>query len=295
MVSEGALNHRSSRLTVEGFLLKAYGGYGCVQPWTEFGHVDLEQQWAAVRDGQRTALIDAALTCAKADGDARREEKSWWQGRTVPCSHATITDLATQAEWARDAGFSTWKVKASLANGADIIDCLQRDPELRLRLDFNEVPQCEEMVKWIAMVPQELLARIDFLEDPFAYEVDAWRHFSEATGIRLAQDRSFPIDHDPAVALAVWKPAWTHWPAHLPKENGLVTSAMDHPVGQAWAAFQASAFAGDVLCGLRTDHLFARDAFTERMGVWSPQWPMLAGTGMGFDDLLEHVPWTRLR
>jgi hypothetical protein len=31
------------------------------------------------------------------------------------------------------------------------------------------------------------------------------------------------------------------------------------------------------------------------MGAWSPEWPILQGTGMGFDELLENIPWTRIR
>lgn len=293
--AEQSLNRKSLRRGVEGFLVRTDGGFGCVQPWAEFGHEAIDEQWAALREGKSTTLIESAFACARCDGQARREGRSWWREGAVPKSHATITDLESQAATAWSAGFSTWKIKASIETGSEILACLREYPALRVRLDWNEVPSADALLQWLSSIPREALDRIDFMEDPFAYDLEAWRHFSQHTRIRLAQDRSFPQQFDADVALGVWKPAWTSGIAGIRADSIIVTSAMDHPVGQCWAALQASEISCSMLCGLRTDHLFARDAFTERMGVWSPDWPMLSGTGMGFDDLLENLPWTRLR
>ena len=83
------------------------------------------------------------------------------------------------------------------------------------------------------------------------------------------------------------------------QQRVVVTSYMEHPVGQAFAAWEAARlglqFPGLVgLCGLQTHHLFEPDEFSEMLGPWSPSFQVPAGYGLGFDDLLEALPWTRL-
>ena len=72
-----------------------------------------------------------------------------------------------------------------------------------------------------------------------------------------------------------------------------------HPVGQAFAAWEAGRLnlqlPGAVgVSGLQTHHLFEPDAFSEMLGNWSPSFSVPGGTGIGFDDLLGALPWTRL-
>jgi O-succinylbenzoate synthase len=46
-------------------------------------------------------------------------------------------------------------------------------------------------------------------------------------------------------------------------------------------------------CGVQTHHLFEPDAFSELLGPWSPVFQPPPGHGLGFDDLLDALPWTR--
>jgi O-succinylbenzoate synthase len=83
------------------------------------------------------------------------------------------------------------------------------------------------------------------------------------------------------------------------RQKVVLTSYMDHPLGQTFAAWEAARlglqFLGlPGLCGLQTHHLFEPDAFTECLGPWSPDFTAPAGNGLGFDDLLDALPWTRL-
>jgi o-succinylbenzoate synthase len=48
------------------------------------------------------------------------------------------------------------------------------------------------------------------------------------------------------------------------------------------------------LCGLQTHHLFEPDGFTGELGPWAPAFKPPSGTGLGFNDLLDALPWTRL-
>jgi O-succinylbenzoate synthase len=83
------------------------------------------------------------------------------------------------------------------------------------------------------------------------------------------------------------------------RQRVVLTGYMDHPLGQAFAAWEAARlelqFPGITgVCGLQTHHLFQDDGFTEELGPWSPAFKAPGGTGLGFDDLLEALPWTRL-
>ena len=83
------------------------------------------------------------------------------------------------------------------------------------------------------------------------------------------------------------------------QQRVILTSYMDHPIGQTFAAWEAARlelqFPGLVgLCGLQTHHLFEPNEFSEALGPWSPDFTPPAGTGLGFDDFLDAQPWTRL-
>jgi O-succinylbenzoate synthase len=240
-------------------------------------------------------LVEQALRCARLDGEARARRVSWWSQGEVPLSHATLTSFSEHEDDAALMAFTHVKAKMSLAQNEELISWAQRHPAPRIRLDFNEVPMPPEFEAWWHALPAPLQARIDWIEDPFLFEAREWRSLQERTGVTLALDRALSDDTVSPDWLSVWKPAWQEMPRSVAKESLVVTSAMDHPVGQAWAAFCAAQAGVTQVCGLRTDHLFARDAFTEAMGAWSPEWPILQGTGMGFDELLENIPWTRIR
>lgn len=295
MESGHVLNRRHDARAVEGFLIHHAGGYGCVQPWPVFGHPSLEDHWRALADGVSLPLLDQALACAKQDAAARAAGLSWWQGLLVPLSHATLTDLHGSLPQPAGIPFTHAKLKASLTAAAALHDWALRHPQLQLRLDFNEVPSMHDFDLWWRSLDDDLCRRIDWIEDPFPYDAVAWSAWQEKNGVSLAVDRAFSSAVMSERSIAIWKPAWQALPSGCVIENVVVTSAMDHPVGQAWAAHSAAQAGVRSLCGLRTDHLFSPDAFTERMGPWSPVWPALSGTGMGFDDLLENIPWTRIR
>ena len=88
----------------------------------------------------------------------------------------------------------------------------------------------------------------------------------------------------------VVKPAYREMP-----ESGevIVTSAMDHVLGQFWAAWHACRVP-EQTHGVATHHLFAPDAFSERVSLDGCRLVAPGGTGLGFDDLLEGLPWKRL-
>lgn len=281
-----SLNQKSQRNCVEGFLILHNGGYACVQAWEEFGHAPLQAQWDALASGHHTPLTRAALLCAQHDSLAREQEKSWWQQVNVPPSHTTLLD-STDCAAAYLAGFRIMKIKARIDDEI-LLETMRKFSDVKFRLDFNEVPSKNDFLTWAEKIPAEIKQQIDFCEDPFPYDEDAWHQTEKMCGLKFAVDRA---ETNSDKFLKIWKPAWQ---TEKPTGQIIVTSAMDHPIGQAWAAYQAGLHHITAPCGIRTDHLFSINDFSQEMGIMQPAWKNIQGTGMGWNDLLENIPWKKI-
>ena len=238
----------------EGALLRAHDGFADIHPWPELGDEPLEEQLKHVE-------TLPALHYARVDGEARRRGVSLFDGLTIPESHWPGADPPD--------GFDTVKLKS--------IDPIP--PDVRLRFDFNATLTPDEFARIAETLPRE---RVDFIEDPCA-------DLSEVrTDLRIARDRA----HGPADVL-IHKPALS---ADFPAFDGeiVVTSYMDHPVGQFHAARVAATHDVSARCGLFTHVLYEPNAFIEAIRTDGARLLPPEGTGIGFDDLLERLPWQRL-
>ncbi len=288
---EGALNPLAPRREFPGALIRFEGGYGCVHPWPELGDATLAEELRALSRSDAGRLGRQALACCRIDGEARRLGRSLWAGLTIPESHFTLGADGAVAE-----SFRAVKVKG----GADMANLRKRLEELpasvRIRVDCNGVLDGVDgfLQFWEALEPW--WDRIDFIEDAFAYDEGHWSQMEQRTGCRLALDRW--MGPAPEGRLRVIKPAMQpDWGGRGPL---VFTSYMDHPLGQLFAAWCAAREAAERperlgLCGLVTHHLFAADnPFLEAMGPPSPFLQPPGGTGLGWDSLLEALPWKPL-
>jgi o-succinylbenzoate synthase len=275
-----------------GALLRTGGGYADVHPWPELGDAPLDEQLALLARGETTRLTRASLHWTAVDAEARKRGVSLFEGLTIPESHWPGSDPPD--------GFDTVKIKG-----------VQPVPEhVRVRIDFNARLTAEEFLRVADRLPETLpKERIDFIEDPCPYDADTWRELRARTGLRLALDR-FSGEAD----LLVHKPALS---AEFPSFDGeiVVTSYMDHPVGQFFAAYVAASLSGEpgsqpgvrraespslqkgrlsARCGLMTHVLYEADFFVERVQRDGARLLPPRGTGIGFDDLLENLPWTSI-
>jgi O-succinylbenzoate synthase len=258
---------RSGAAPREGALIRLDGGFADVHPWPELGDAPLDEQLVLLTRGEATQLTRASLHWAAVDAEARRRGVSLFEGLTIPLSHWSGNEPP--------AGFDTVKIKG-----------VQPVPEhVRIRIDFNGRLSPSEFVDIAAALPRE---RIDFIEDPCPYDPALWRSLSERTGLRLALDR-----FEGVAGVLVHKPA-LH--ASFPSFPGeiVVTSYMDHPVGQYFAACVAASNDVSPRCGLFTHALYEPDAFIERIRADGTRLLPPGGTGIGFDDLLEDLPWTKI-
>jgi O-succinylbenzoate synthase len=248
-----------------GALIRVDDGFADVHPWPELGDAPLDAQLAMLARGETTSLTAASLHFAAIDAAARREGRSVFEGLTIPPSHWPGPDPP--------AGFDTVKLKS-----------IDRIPDhVRLRIDFNATLTPDEFVRIAATLPRE---RIDFIEDPCPYDPSTWRELRDRTGLRLALDRGNGTED---VDVLVVKPAVQQIPRS--RAEIVVTSYMDHPLGQLCAAYAAANAGITTTCGLVTHVLYESDAFIERMQIDGARLIPPDGTGLGFDDLLENLPW----
>lgn len=311
---------RSQSAVRRGALLRIKGtaggfGYADLHPWAELGDLDLEAQLAALARGEGTELSRASLAFAALDGLARAEGRSLWEGVVVPPSHFLVPAGAGAAcvEAALAEGFVRFKVKIGKDLNAesrvlrDMAIVLQRAPTPDgtpplLRLDCNEVLARADFAACLAALPF-VLPLIDFVEDPFPFDAFAWAETSRRLGVSFAADRAV-MNSAGFDGPQILKPArfGPQVPAFFPavRDGGrrlVVTSYLDHPLGQlgaAWVAAQLAIAVPGETHGLVSHRVYAPNAFSERLGWRGPHLTLPPGLGFGFDDLLTTVDWTPL-
>lgn len=305
--ARGFLNSISNRREFEGVLIQIDGGFGCIHPWPELGDPPLEKCLADLAGARRWPIVRRAIRCAEYDRAARVFDHSLFEEMEVPDSHASLSlARAEGVANAVEAGFTTIKLKAGRnpAQETKFLDEMAAEyPALKWRLDFNESLEPGDAAGFLLALSEKTRAAIDFVEDPCPYSDTAWRDLHRQTKVNLAVDReAAPLSAAAQVMVikpAIDEPFLLAEAAIQNRQRVVMTSYMDHPVGQTFAAWEAARlglqFPGLVgTCGLQTHHLFEPDEFTEMLGPWLPVFQPPAGTGLGFDDLLDALPWTRL-
>jgi o-succinylbenzoate synthase len=304
-----ALNSASVRREFPGALIHVADGYAAIHPWTEFGDAPIQQQLDHLSQGHTTPLLERALHCAQLDGAARRAGHSLFSPELpVPPSHyswSMAQHVMPQIDFMQQHGFTAVKLKgiANYGETRGFMESLAKAfPEIQLRVDFNSCMDPRSFYKFIEHLPLRVYRQLDLIEDPCPYDPAVWEQARQRWGVRLALDkgwRSATTGFDTVVV----KPArrdWREVATVHPQHPLLLTSAMDHPLGQSYAAYEAALawqhFGPRLeLTGLCTQHLFEKDAFTERLSIAAGTLQVdKTGTGLGFDDLLSQLPWERL-
>lgn len=305
--ARGFMNSISNRRDFEGALIQIDGGYGCIHPWPELGDPTLEKCLADLAGARRWPIVRRAIRCAEYDKTARDFEHSLFEEMELPKSHATLAKTdATEVALAVALGFTAIKLKSGrdLSAESKFLEMMASEfASIKWRLDFNESLTPEQAAGFLLGLTEKTRAAIDFVEDPCPFSETAWNDLHRKTRIKLAVDRE-AAPRSAAAQFMVIKPAVDE-PFLLGEaaihhsQRVVITSYMDHPVGQTFAVWEAARlelqFPGLVgLCGLQTHHLFETNDFTESLGPWSPEFKVPDGNGLGFTELLDALPWTRL-
>ncbi len=321
------MNAVSQRREFHGALIKVDGGVGCLHPWPEFGDAPIEDQLKLLRDGRKTNVIERALRMAAVDGVARRKGVSLFDGLEIPLSHYSWDLNQPAAEQARRVLDEEWpaiKTKGSRKWEDTIGWMVERSADFGapragklgtkvdaplLRIDFNSCLTEAQFADFMRALPSQVRGRLDFIEDPFPYDTELWTRAQHEFEVRLACDKGLKRiedlgSSDRGYGVAVLKPGRRDWRAVIPllptPVRVVMTSAMDHAIGQSFAAYEAALALKELdsrmdLCGLCTEHLFEEDEFFTRIrshgGILEVD---RSGTGLGFDEVIAKLPWRQL-
>jgi O-succinylbenzoate synthase len=286
-------------------------GYTDLAPMPEVGDLSLTDELKMLRENKRGTLGERSLEMAYLDAEARSEKRSLFANLEIPPSHYVVPTLdGFDFETVAD-DFHTLKIKLGhnlrkeLPQLKKLVETFSLDRFLALRLDLNASLNYDQFVEsfgpWI-------LPYLELVEDPMPWDPKKWEIVNHELGFPLALDLEFKTTPDfrapdDAFDFFVYKPALQGLEVVeamvLREKRFFVTSYMDHPLGQMAAAYKAAEL-GDryphlmVECGLLTHKLFEPNEFSESLKVTANLLQPAAGTGLGFDDLLEDLVWKEL-
>lgn len=313
----GALANTNLR---EGALLKVVWpngltGYADLFPWPELGDAGIEDQLEALAQGKISGLVEQSIWLAKKDAALRRDKINAYAGISKVKNHYLISDFRTfndsHMKELRSAGFTTLKIKVGRDPDEEVkfISRTVKQNPVMVRLDFNSKGTLNSFRDFILKLGPGESSRIEYVEDPFPWNSDAWAEGQKMVPLAIDHEGE-KVDFDslktpPPFKVVVIKPARQDVEKAVKRVNqfGLkmvVTSSLDHPVGVAHAmkvAADLKKFNPNTLidCGCLTLKSYKPNEFTNRISVQGPFLNSISGTGIGFDDLFEKVPWVAIQ
>ncbi len=289
-------------------------GYADVFPWPELGDESLEQQFLNLSKGRLSSLMEQSIWLAKIDARLRMDKKNAFVGAPKVKNHYLISDFTkfneSQLKEAKSAGFTTFKVKAGRAvdeEGKFIAKFIKQNSVL-VRVDFNAKIDFSEYERFISHLGPAEKARIEYVEDPIEWDLDAWREIADLLPVAIDQElEKFKLDlitEPPPFETIVLKPARIDMEKAIQFANSfnlkmVVTSSLDHPVGVAHALYQAAElkkeYSNRLLdCGCLSLRTYKPNEFSSQIQTTGPFLKEIRGTGIGFDDLFDRIEWTEI-
>lgn len=309
------LKSKTGQMDRKGALLKVVfeddsTGYADCHPWTTNKDEDLENQLSLLSQGKTTRLTDRTLHFARLDATARAIGINLLDDLVIPKSHWFIPSILQydEKEIQNQIDLGSLFFKAKVGNNwseefKQIQKLVKAHPQIKLRLDFNLKLSPIEFFS-ICDSLQSLGNALDYCEDPFPFEKTAWQEVQKR-GIRLACDSQSQqaMDSPEAASIIVIKPAIQDEAIFLsslkPTQKLVITSYLDHPLGQVAAAYIAGLCfekAPNSLerCGLLSHYVYEPNPFSKMLMVKDASLLPVAGTGFGFDTLLAALDWKPL-
>ncbi|HWU42867.1 MAG TPA: hypothetical protein VN132_05485, partial [Bdellovibrio sp.] len=162
--------------------------------------------------------------------------------------------------------------------------------------------------RFVTNLDPQVRKRIEYIEDPFPYEASAWFEAKELAPLAIdnqyAKVRWDELEKCPFDVI-ILKPAKMDVDKAIAqckqwKLKTTVTSYMDHSVGIAHAmivAMELKKEHGNMILesGCMTQRLYQKDAFTTEFETKGPFIQHVKGIGIGFDQLLEEMPWYHIK
>lgn len=309
-----SLNAVPSKGQRQGSLLKVQWedglrGYADLHPWPELGDLPLKDQLMQLSFGNYTSQVQQSLCLARWDAELRSEGKNIFDVGEPIKNNFLVSDisqvtaeslLATKLK-----GFDTLKIKVGKDPQEETRILNQiADSGFKVRLDFNGVGSLSSFQKFMAYLSVEARVAIEYVEDPFPYSEQSWMEARQLCPIAIDnyfdQVKWDAMSEAPCDVLIV-KPVKLDMVEVIRRIKAwnlkvTITNYMDHPVGTMHAlgtAMELKKKLGDSVlqAGCLTHHLYQADAFFAELHNDGPFLRKTAGTGVGFDHLLEALPW----
>ena len=302
LISRRPIQSKNTHITRHGALLQVefddgMVGYADCHPWVELGDLRLQSQLDLLKNGKCTRLTARSIYFAKADAQARAYQYNLLASLQIPMSHYLISQLdhsfleEIKNAWA--SGFTHFKIKLGneLSREGELIkEIIRYLPNARLRLDFNSKLTREQFNAFLDRIPL-IFHAIDFVEDPFPFDYSAWRQIQEKFPLSLAADEYYKeaYGHPEAAHILIMKPAVHTYKPLNTSQKLIITSYLDHPLGQISAAYIAS-LACKEPCGLLSHLSYQPHPYSEMINHQGPFLQAGTGYGWGFDELVRKVP-----
>lgn len=289
-------------------------GYSDLHPWTELGDQSWEDQLADLRQGKISSMLEQSIWMAQKDAQLRKQGRNAFEGFPALKNNYIVSDISTEPaglpERLKAEGFETVKIKVGrdLKKEAEYISLLGQDGAFKLRLDFNAIGSWQTYERFMSAVNKIAVQRIQYVEDPFPYDAQAWTEAKRFAPIAIDNEISkvnFKKIQGKPFDVVILKPAKMDVTSTV--QNCVfhdlkiaVTSYMDHPVGVTHALAIASelkkAHPQRILdAGCMTLKLFKMDIYSAEIVSSGPFLKRPAGNGIGFDLLLAKEPWTQVK
>jgi len=305
-----ALNRLSTVGARSGTLLRiwfkdlAKPGHADLFPWVELGDLPLGLQLETLKEGTPLPLVAASVLWAYEEARAVAQGVSFFPGTAIPC-HTTLLD---RSEMNAEVKLAKLKISAhEVANWQDTEEFFKQFPETQWRLDFNGLfHDLNDARDFWEQVSPAARKKIEFLEDPVSEELMASPELKKIfTGSKIALDRHLSEENIKNAHVLVLKPVMFAPDILVAvalgfKGDVVVTSAMDHPLGQLIALRGAqliqkvigprSSAAGLLTHSCYEAHAASSWVKTEKGTLC----PTNAGLGWGVRDQLDQLKWEPL-
>lgn len=291
-------------------------GFADLFPWPEFGDQSVDTQLIDLKAGKISNGLEQTIHLARRDAMSRDTGGNLLRGLPRVRNHFLINDMTSTTDddlnEARKLGFEIIKIKCG-KNIAAELDYAQQlvKKGFRLRLDFNSRSTPAEFHQHMSAIPEAYRQKIDFVEDPFVFEAAAWKAASELVTLAVDQESSrvpwdqFSESNPPPFKVIVMKPARQDITKSLKLVNRYrlkiaFTSSLDHPVGIIHAAAVCAelkkVYPNQVLdSGCFSHTSYEPELFSMQLPKHGPFISEIPGSGIGFDQLLNSLPWTELK
>lgn len=289
-------------------------GYADLHPWPELGDEPLAVQIEKLKQLKLTNLTEQCVWLASIDAKGRMEKRNLYDNQILLKNNAIITKLDNHTVELLDPvaknGFSKVKIKVGVDPDEEIklINRIAQTHTIKLRLDFNNrLLSYAAFEKFINALSVSAKFQIDYVEDPFPYNEEAWKKARELAPLAIdwgLEKIDLRQDQHPQADVLIIKPMRDDVDKRMAQAlkwnmKATVTSHMGHPLG----VMQCAQVAQDLHVkhpnvmldpGCLTFDIYQPTEFHFHLNLQGPYIRKVAGWGIGFDVLLKGQKWLPL-